>query len=409
MLIRPYDVSTDKDAVHRVLFEVGWLEDKPKEIEAQDAFTEAARSFVGEMDGTPECLVTTMPGTIRHMEDDLSLCCVTGVCTSRIARKQGLAGRTTAHAIAECAADGAETAGLGVFDQGYYNRLGFGTGVYEHEVRFDPADLLIDRHVAPPVRLTRDDWKEMHESRMRSLRRHGSAQVLRPEILRLQLAKRPGAFGLGWRDKRGRLTHHVAIDGTEQIGPWWVMWMAYETYEELLDLLALLKGFEDQVRTIGMHQPPLVQMQDLLKRPFRLEPSRADSKHHVGITSRAFWQLRINDLSACLAKTHLDCKRTTFNLKLTDPITTYLSEDARWKGAGGDFLVTLGEDCSAEPGSRARSQTLSASVNGFTRLWLGVLPATTLSATDEVTGEHSLLKKLDAAFQLPPPYLGWFF
>ncbi|MEE2992431.1 MAG: hypothetical protein VX603_04565 [Gemmatimonadota bacterium] len=40
--------------------------------------------------------------------------------------------------------EGAEICVLSMFEQGFYDRLGFGTGPYEHKVRFDPAELMID-------------------------------------------------------------------------------------------------------------------------------------------------------------------------------------------------------------------------------------------------------------------------
>jgi predicted acetyltransferase len=78
---------------------------------------------------------------VRHLEADLPMSCVAAVTTSRVARKQGFAARLTAKAIAADAADGALVSALGMFEQGFYNRLGFGTGCYEHLVWFNPAAL----------------------------------------------------------------------------------------------------------------------------------------------------------------------------------------------------------------------------------------------------------------------------
>ncbi len=44
--------------------------------------------------------------------------------------------------MAEAIDGGAELAGLGMFEQGFYNKLGFGTLAYENWVSFDPANLL---------------------------------------------------------------------------------------------------------------------------------------------------------------------------------------------------------------------------------------------------------------------------
>ncbi len=117
----------------------------------------------------------------------------------------------------------------------------------------------------------------------------------------------------------------------------------------------------------------------------------------------------MNDVAACLAKTHLGCGDLAFNLRLSDPIERLLDADARWRGAAGEYVVTVGEESKAKRGARKTLPTLAASVNAFTRLWLGVLPATTLAATDELAGDAKLLARLDEAFLLPAPHMQWFF
>jgi predicted acetyltransferase len=414
MNMRPYNPKKDKEAVLRVLREIAWLPSEEADVvAAREAFLKAARSYVSDIDGTAECLVTTMPGTIRYQGEDLSQCCVTGVSTSRVARKQGLAAQLTAHAVAEDAADGAEVSGLGCFEQGYYDQFGFGTGVYELIIKFDPADLRVTQKPRVPIRITKKDWRDVHAARLRSLRCHGSAQVLSPEFTRLRMTDstaKMNAYGLGYRDGKGRITHHLWIAGNEgPSGPWRVWWFSFETYDEFIELLALVKGLGDEVRTIIVPQPPHVQLQDLVSHPFRSQIAREDSKHSTGVTANAFWQLRINDLAACLAKTHLRTDTMSFNLKLTDPITAFLAREARWKGAGGDYVVTIGQESSATRGTRRSLPTLVATVNAFTRMWLGVQPATTLAVTDKLSGDARLLASLDEAFLLPKPHLNWFF
>ena len=50
---------------------------------------------------------------------------------------------------------------------------------------------------------------------------------------------------------------------------------------------------------------------------------------------------------------------------------------------------------------------LDASVGAFTRLWLGVRPASGLALTDELVGPPELVAALDAAFCLPSPLPDW--
>ena len=123
----------------------------------------------------------------------------------------------------------------------------------------------------------------------------------------------------------------------------------------------------------------------------------------------AHWQLRILDLAKCLAKTRLPGPELCFNLKLTDPVTEYLDGDNEWSGAGGDYVVTLGEDSSAEAGSSAALPTLQASVGAFSRVWCGVRSASVLSATADLRADPGLLRALDEKIRLPQPRPGWDF
>jgi len=70
----------------------------------------------------------SLPGSLRYLEQDLPFCAVCGVTTGYAGQKQGLAGKLTAELIALDVAEGALVAGLCMFEQGYYDRLGFGTG-----------------------------------------------------------------------------------------------------------------------------------------------------------------------------------------------------------------------------------------------------------------------------------------
>ena len=51
---------------------------------------------------------------------------------------------------------------LGMFDQGFNDRVGFGTGAYTSAFTFDPDSLRIDVGFRPLKRLTRDQWRDMH-------------------------------------------------------------------------------------------------------------------------------------------------------------------------------------------------------------------------------------------------------
>jgi hypothetical protein len=405
---RPYDPEKDREAAHRIWREVGWLE-KGKE-EWMDRYVTSGRALVAEMEGEAECLVLTAPGTLRYLEEDLPFSCVTGVTTSRVARKQGFAGRLTALAVAVDAREGALVSGLGMFEQGFYNRLGFGTGGYEHWISFDPAHLKVSTTPRAPRRLTLEDWEQAHAARLARLRGHGGCNLLPAEHTRGEMYE-DNAFGLGYYDgPGGELTHYVWLHphGVES-GPYQVPWMVYQTGPQLLELLALLHSLADQVRLVRLREPQGIQLQDLIDRPFQRRAASEKGRFESDMHARAYWQMRICDLPGCLAHTHLTGPELRFNLSLSDPITRLLDADAAWRGIGGEYVVTLGEASSARAGSDPALPTLSATVNAFTRLWLGVRPATGLAVTDDLAGPPELLQALDRAFCLPDPKPDWDF
>ncbi len=410
MLIE-YNAKKHKDAAKRIWLEVGWLQDKERQLAAMDCFIDNGRAFVAEVNGEAECLVTTVQGTIRHIADDLSLCAVASVATGRVARKHALASRLAAKAVAENAADGTLVAALGMFEQGFYNQLGFGSGGYEHLMSFDPARLLVDAKARIAQRIGFDDWAAAHASRLARRRTHGAVNLTPPEITRAGMIWSKNGFGLGYYDgPSGELTHHLwcATDHVEH-GPYSVEWLSYQTPEQFLELMALLRGLGDQVRSVKMHEPPAIQLQDMVEQPSHQRQISERSPHESGIRGIAYWQARINDVSGCLERTRLRCGEMSFNLDLTDPIAMLLDERSPWLGVTGQYVVTLGPSSGAEPGTDSALPTLSASTGAFTRLWLGVRPATGLAVTDELSGPPELLEELDWALRLPDPKPDWDF
>ena len=121
----------------------------------------------------------------------------------------------------------------------------------------------------------------------------------------------------------------------------------------------------------------------------------------MGIRALSIWQLRINDLKACLAKTHLHCDDFRFNLRLKDPIEGFIEDRKGWHGISDDYLVTLGKECEAEHGHDATLPTLEADVSAFSRMWLGVRPASGLQITDQLSGPVELIEQLSSAVENP--------
>ena len=408
MVFRSYDPERDRDAVYRIWFETSWLE-KGKE-EMMDVFVGSAKAMVAELDGEAETLVLSTPGTLRYQEQGLPVAGITGVTTSRIARKQGFASRLTARSVAANAAEGAQVVGLGMFDQGFYNQLGFGTGGYDYLIKFDPAHLEVPVTARVPRRLTVEDHAMIHASRLARRRLHGAFSFFPADMTRAEMMWTKNGFGLGYCDgPNGELTHHLWCKADGGHGPYRVNWMSYQTTGQWLELMALLKNLGDQVHVISMSEPPGIQLQDLLTKPFRRRSISEKSKYETGIEAWAWWQARICDLPGCLSHTRLEGESVQFNLRLTDPIADFLPEDAPWPGVGGEYVVALGRTSSAEQGTDPTLPTLSASVGAFTRLWLGVLPGSGLSVTDDLEGPPSLIEALDRVVRLPRPRPDWDF
>jgi predicted acetyltransferase len=407
--IRPYNASIDSKAVHRIWYDIRWI-DGEDDAKALDTFLTNARAIVAEIDGEAECLVVSVPGDVRHLQSDISMGAVTAVSTSLIARKQGLASKLTARLIAEDAVEGLETSALGMFDQGYYNRLGFGTGPYENYLQFDPCDLNIDQPMRPPVRFGKEDSEAVYQSLVQRWRSHGAIRLFSAEHVQAEMAWTEKPFGLGYRNKRGDLTHFIWGKAKGENGPFTIGALAYQSREQLLELLALIKGIGDQAVSVKLREPGHIQLQDFINTPQRRATSSRGSELGTSHRANAFWQLRINDLEKCLSNTHLPGRKSiSFNLDLSDPITRYLESDQPWQGISGEYTVDLGEECRAVKGLKAGLPLVKATVPGMSRLWQGSASATAIALAGELQAEDSVLDSLEQTLSLPLPRMGWEF
>jgi len=406
---RQYDHKRDKKAVQRIRREIGWLEKGKEEI--ANFHIKSGRSIIAEIDNEAECFATAVPGSIRYLNEELPFSGITGVATSRIARRQGLAKQLTAMMVAMEAFEGALVSGLGVFEQGYYDQIGFGTGSYEHFIAFDPSQLNISTKPRLPRRITTDDWAMVHSARLSRFRNHGSCNLNPPEITKAAMLSIKNGFGLGYGDNlTNELTHHFwcRADNVEQ-GPYNIEWITFQTGEQFLELMALIRNLGDQVHLVKMHEPPGIQLQDLLKKPLRQYRVTEKSKFQSIMQAAAYWQIRICNLSECMAQTHLQGDKVRFNLRLSDPIDSLLDKKAPWHGLTGNYVVRLGPSSGIETGIDKTLPTLVATIGAFTRMWLGVRPATSLAITDQLSAPQELLEKLDWILRLPEPKLDWDF
>ena len=404
--VRAYDAANDRDAVIRIWREVHWIE-QDEQGEWASQCLENLRTDVAEVNSEVECQASSAEGTFHYLETNLSMSAIVAVTTSRIARKLRLAQQTTAHLIARDAADGAEICVLSIFEQGFYNLLGFGTGPYVHSVEFDPADLLLNHPFRIPKRLTVDDWAMMHSAMMNRRLTHGNCRLNSSRLFQAKLNLRGKSFALGYCDgPNGELTHFFWATDKEEHGPCEIEFIAYNNHEQFLELLALIRSLGAQIRLVRLTEPPEIQLQDLIKQPFRGRMVSENGPYRQSIEGVGYWQARICNLAACIAKTHLEGPRLQFNLKLDDPIEKYLDSESPWRGVSGEYVISLGPESNAKLGTSPELPTLKASLGAFTRLWLGVRPATGLAVTDDLDGSPALLSALDQTPRLPNPGLG---
>ena len=406
VVIEPYDPERDRDAVIRIWREVGWI-DSDSAAAAMEPFLESSACFVALIDGSAECAVMTTPGVMRYQEVDLPASIVSGVTTSWLGRKQGLAKRLTAHAVADAAQHGAAVSILGMFEQGFYDLIGFGSGSYESHIQFDPASLEVDVPYRRPVRLGLDDWEEVHRALLARHRSHGGVRIDSPSFTRAEMMWTENPFGLGYRSSSGELTHFVWGKTKGESGPYRVFQLVYRNPEQMLELLKLISSLGDQVRSIKMFEPAGYQLQDFLRHVVRQEITTAKSDHAFGHTSGTWWQLRILDLPACVAARSYGGPPVRFVAHISDPLAGALDHDR--PAVTGSYVVTVGEESSAVPGTEADLPELEATINAFSRMWWGVRPASSLVVTDRLGGPAALLADLDGALAVPPPHPGIYF
>lgn len=405
--LRAYDEARDLDHVLRTWLEVGWLESEDKK-DALRAFFDTAHVEVGLIDDEAECNVHWVPGRIQYQSTDLGLCAITAVTTSHIGRRQGLASTMTARALQQGADAGHAVAALGMFEQGFYDRLGFGTSAYDNQLQFDPQNLLVS-HIPyrRPSRVTKEHWPDIHAAMVNRLGSHGAVFLDPPRLVEGEWGFADNPFALGYRDDAGTLTHMIYGDLKDDHGPFTVNAIAYQSTDQLLELLRLLYELGDQIRSVKMIEPAEVQLQALLREPIRERQRSLKSDMESGNRSMAWCQLRMLDVERCVAARSWVGEPVRFNLTLTDPLADRLTDG--WRGVAGDYTVTIAEESAATRGHTPGLPTMTTGVGPFTRLWFGVVSATALTVSDPVEAPAGLVAALDDALLLPRPLPGWQF
>ncbi|MFT5564751.1 MAG: hypothetical protein ACI970_001486 [Myxococcota bacterium] len=398
MHIRDY-TDNDHDALVRVWTECGWLEDASDNAQLTH-FMQDARAKVAIVDGGPEACAVVHDGTMLHTNTDLPLAAVTAVTTSRVGRKQGLARAALRPLLVEAAERGMAVSVLGMFEQGFYDTVGFGTGSEWLSHRIDPADLDPSLPYRRPERLdAEDDAAAMAACLMTRQRAHGAVSLPSPGMRRAEAAWADGGFGLGYRDADDRLTHFIWFGSKGEYGPYRVAMWGWQDTSQLRELLGMIRSLGDQVRTVSIPEPAQVQLQVLTRNPGRSEISRTDGEHAFQFRASAWWQARMLDVPACVAAMSTIAP-VRCNIELTDPLAD--GPDG-WHGVAGSWVLDLDTTSSAIRGRDDALPTLRCSVNTFTRLWLGVRSPRVLAASDEMQLPATLLDALEHAIRLPRP------
>jgi GNAT superfamily N-acetyltransferase len=406
MTIRQYE-DRDFSQILRIWMEAGWLEGEKDDATGLREFLADNTTLVGEIHDTPECSVSSASGRLLYQDTDLSLTAITAVTTGYPARRQGVASRVTARAIAQAAEAGAVLSGLGMFEQGFYNKLGFGTGAHDRIYSFDPAHLNVPGRPRPPHRITTAHWNETFQARAHRQRLHGGVVIDSARINHAEMLWTKKGFGLGYF-KDGRITHYLWGKASGEFGPHEIWWMAFENDLQLLELLQVIKTLSDQVHLIVLTEPSGLDLQDFLTMPFRFRNVTEKTTFENSCRSFAESQYRILNLSRAVEHLRTDTS-CTFNLTLDDPIAAYLDEYTGWRGIGGEYTVKLGSSSGVTPGHSAGLPVLNCCVGNFTRLWLGSSSARNLSFHPGFQAPDSLISTLDCVIRLPYPRRDWSF
>ncbi len=407
-MIRPYEPK-DQEHCLRILREVGWMEGKDTDKEVFEGYISDTHSLVTELDGEVEVLVLTRPGQVMYQYTDLPASFVTGVLTGRVARMKGNALNTTALGIAESALGGAMVSMLGIFDQGYYDKLGFGTLGYQRSITIDPAKLMVPKLTRAPKRLTKDNARAIHDCRRKRKRVHGGCNLGGVGGTSCELTWIENSFGLGFEDDDGELTHFLWLKTKGEHGPYYCYCYSWQTPEQLVELFSVLKSLSDQVHGIRLTEPCGFQLQDFLDRPFATLRGRKGGDFDGNTSANAWTQCRILDVPACVSAMKLQGDPVSFQLELSDPIGQYVPEDCLWRGTAGSWIVKLGKKSSAISGKDASLPTLSCSINDLSRLWIGAASAEALSVVGDLVASPELISKIDTVVQIPMPFDDWDF
>ncbi len=413
------DPKADINAVLGLFRKAGWVSGFKKELFADDsrskeivaAFLEDSYAYLACYDGIVESVAQTHQGTIQQTDTILPLCAVTAVICGYVLRKQKATSIALARVLADRAKAGDAFAMLGIFDQGFYDRLGFGTNPYEYEFYIDPRDLNVPKISRPPKEFSLDDFKAIYRSRCRAHSMHGVCTISSEAMVKGEMIfhDEKNGFVLGYTNEEGEITHHLFANFEDEHGPGGIHWLVFQNEQQLLELLQIVKSLSDQIYSFWLLQPPQIRLQDYLHEPFRSTELTKGGKLPAKTEAYGFSQLRVLDIAQAVAATHFSGETVSLNIQIDDPIERFLENDSAWRGVGGEYVLHLGEESSISPGRHPNYESISLSVNDFSRMLHGSISPAQLCFMQKMKASEGLLKKLTRVFNLPEPHPQWLF
>ena len=181
------------------------------------------------------------------------------------------------------------------------------------------------------------------------------------------------AFGLGF-DTNGKLSHFIWVTTKEAHGPYRVEWLGLRKRRTVIRAVGVAQVLSDQLYSVKMMEPPEIQLQSLLQRPFRTQAINEEGKHAAAQETYAWYQLRILDVPACVSAVQWLGEPLRFQLCLEDPLQALLQSHQGWQGVPRDYVVELGQTSSATSGEESNLPVLNCSVNALSRLLWEVVP-----------------------------------
>ena len=346
---------------------------------------DAGSACVTRIDGDAECMVVwrTRPKSDISRKD-LPFSAVAGRPSHPASHEnKGLAGtthRTLGRTRSKRRAHSYQ--GLSFFEQGYYDRLGFGTAQYEDWIGFDPALLNVPFPARPPKTIHHRRLRtRMHQSRLAS-KKTNTAFVTFPDPnmdpqrqMRHQERLRPRATSTKPQTK-SHTTSGAATTTMQNTAPTSSNGWLTRPPEQFLELMGIIRS--------PRRSSPNDQHEPAPPHPDTRPPQRNPSKTEWTTSKSKF--ATFSRSHRLLAKPHQRptqmprkntpprAPTTQFNLQLTDPIDDFLPEDETWKSTTGPIHHHPRTRILRDPRhTKKTSQTLKTTTSAFSRMWLGCL------------------------------------